>query len=241
MKNKIKGVILAGGLGTRLLPLTLNANKHLLPIYDQQMIMFPLKTLVNSGVNDILIVSDKRFIGDLYKLLGAGKKLGISLSYATQKNPKGGIADALKSAKNFVGNSSFAVLLGDNVFEETLDFRLKAGRLAKVFLKEMSDPKGFGVAQIKEGKLINIFEKPKKFVSNSAVLGAYVYLPDVFDVIKILKPSKRGEMEITDVNDYYAKKDKLCFQKVKGFWADAGTFEGLFKCSAWRRSNIKNR
>lgn len=240
MKNK-KGVILAGGLGTRMMPLTSITNKHLLPVYDQQMIMFPLKTLISSGIRDILIITDKKFIGDFSKLLGNGKKLGVSLSYGTQKNPKGGIADALKSAKDFVKKEEFAVILGDNIFEDTLNFQLEGGKLAKVFLKEVANPDGFGVAQIEKGRLVKIFEKPKEFVSNLAALGAYVYSPDVFDVIKKIKPSQRGEMEITDINNYYAQKDKLCYQKINGFWADAGTFDGLFESSKWRKSKVKNK
>ena len=239
MKNEMKGVILVGGLGTRMGPLTLIANKHLLPVYDQQMIMFPLKTLINSGVNNIVIVSDKQFLGDFCKLLGSGQNLGASLSYNVQDNPKGGIADALKTTKEFVGRNNFVVILGDNIFEDDLDFGLEEGKHAKVFVKEVADARQFGTAEIKDGKIVNILEKSNKPPSNMAVLGAYAYTPHVFSVIENLSPSERGELEITDVNNYYAKKGGLCYQKISGFWADAGTFDGLLESSIWRKSKAK--
>lgn len=235
----MNGVILAGGLGTRMKPLTEITNKHLLPIYDQQMIMFPIKTLVNSGIKDILVISDKQFIGDFSKLLGSGSELGVSLTYKTQDNPKGGIADAMRVSKNFVGKDNFVVILGDNIFENNLNLDIRQSKLAKVFLKNVIDVKGFGAAHIKDGELINILEKPDLPHSNLAVLGVYVYGHGVFDIIDNLKLSNRGELEITDVNNYYAKIGKLDYGEVKGFWADAGTFEGLFESFVWRRNNMR--
>lgn len=231
----MKGVILAGGLGTRMRPLTITTNKHLLPVYDKQMIIFPIETLVKSGIKNILIVSDKQFINDFSKLLGSGSDFGINLSYQTQNNPKGGIADALMVSKDFAGEDSIAVILGDNIFEDNLNLEIKQGKSAKVFLKKVDNKKDFGIAEIKNGELVNILEKPNIPPSDFAVLGAYVYPPSVFSIIGNIKPSARGELEITDVNNYYANKGELDYQEVKNFWADAGTFEGLFESSVWRR------
>jgi glucose-1-phosphate thymidylyltransferase len=235
MKDNIKGVILAGGLGTRLHPLTHTTNKHLLPVYDKHMIMFPIETLHSSGVKDILIITNKHHVADFQNLLGPEDPAGLNISYEIQENPKGGIADALKIAKNFVVNNHFAVLLGDNIFEDILNLDMRNGKTAKVFIKEVKNIKELGAAELKNGELVNIIEKPKTPPSNFAVLGAYVYPPDVFNVIDGLKPSGRGELEVTDINNYYAAKGQLDYGQIQGFWQDAGTFEGLFRSSEWRK------
>ena len=232
----MKGVILAGGLGTRMRPLTITTNKHLLPVYDQQMILFPLQTLVNSGIKDILITTDKNFVGEFSKLLGSGKDYGCNICYRVQENPKGGIADALKLAKDFASGESVMIILGDNIFEDILNPDLKEGKLAKVFLKKVVNPRELGVAEVKNESICNILEKPENPPSDLAVTGAYIFPNSVFEVIDSLIPSKRGELEITDVNNYYAKRSELCFEEIKGFWADAGTFDGLFECSLWRKN-----
>lgn len=233
-----KGVILAGGLGTRLHPLTKTTNKHLLPVYDKHMVMFPVETLQKAGINQILVISDSQHIGSFEKLL-PGEYPGVVFSYATQDNPRGGIADALRLAKDFAAGESIAVILGDNIFEDNLDFTVVDGDAAKVFLKEVQDTKGLGIADIKDGVLTSILEKPDNPPTNFAVVGAYVYPPSVFDVISQIKPSGRGELEITDVNNYFAAQGKLAYQELKGFWEDAGTFEGIFRSAAWRKSMVK--
>ncbi len=208
----MKGVILAGGKGTRLYPCTLVVNKHLLPIYDRPMIYYPIQTLVNAGCKEILIVTGGETPGEFMRLLKNGKEFGLdSIVYAYQENPTGGIADALILAKSFVGKEKFCVVLGDNLIldnlsEHFLQYEKEPEGTAKVFIKEINDPKAFGVAEISEGKITNIIEKPTNPKSNHAVIGIYLYDYHVFDIIKKIKPSKRGELEITDVNTEYIKK-----------------------------------
>jgi glucose-1-phosphate thymidylyltransferase len=231
----MKGVILAGGLGTRLMPCTKVTNKHLLPVFDKPMIYYPLATMVNAGLKDIMIVTGGNYAGDFLRLLGNGREFGLKdISYSYQEG-EGGIADALRLAENFAEGDKVFVMLGDNIIEENIskyatEFeKQKSG--AKIFLKEVSDPERFGVAEISGGKVTNIEEKPKKPKSNYAVCGLYMYDDDVFNIIKNIKPSGRGELEITDVNNEYIKRGNMTFATLDGWWTDAGTFESLYKAS----------
>ncbi len=231
----MKGVILAGGLGTRLHPLTLITNKHLLPVYDRPMIMYPLDTLKKTGVDEIMIVCGKEHAGHFMNFLGSGKEHGVKLSYSLQHGA-GGIADALSLAEDFVDNDKVAVILGDNIFEDDFSkyidqFRNERG--AKVFIKEVADPRRFGVAEIKNGNIIGIEEKPKNPKSNFATVGLYLYDADVFLKIKELVPSTRGELEISDVHNAYIQEGALSYGVVDGFWSDAGTFDSLMIAAEW--------
>ncbi len=234
----MKGIILAGGNGTRLRPLTLITNKHLLPVYNKPMILYPLETLRKSGIDEIMIVCGKEHAGHFMNFLSSGENYGVKLSYALQHDA-GGIAEALGLAEDFADNGKIAVILGDNIFEDDFSNNIKSFRKqngAKVFIKKVTDPTRFGIAVIKEGKIISIEEKPKNPKSNFATVGFYLYDSDVFKKIKNLKPSKRGELEITDVHNMYIKENNLSYGVVKGFWSDAGTFESLFKTSKWALS-----
>jgi glucose-1-phosphate thymidylyltransferase len=231
----MKGVILAGGHGTRLSPLTLITNKHLLPVYDKPMILYPLETLKRGGITEIMIVCGKEHAGHFMNFLGSGKEHGVKLSYALQTGA-GGIADALSLAEDFADEEKIAVILGDNIFEDNFleDFKaFQNGKGAKIFIKEVSDPERFGVAEIVDSAVVGIEEKPKKPKSNLATVGLYLYDPDVFAKIKTLVPSGRGELEIADVNNLYIKEGALSYGMVKGFWSDAGTFDSLLKTSNW--------
>jgi glucose-1-phosphate thymidylyltransferase len=235
--NKIKGVILAGGNGTRLRPLTLITNKHLLPIYNKPMILYPLETLKKSGIFEIMIVCGKEHGGDFMNFLGSGKDYGVKLSYSLQHGA-GGIAEALNLAEDFADNGKVAVILGDNIFEDDFskdieEFKNQNQDGAKVFIKEVNNPQRFGVAEIKEDKISNIEEKPKEPKSNYVTTGFYLYNNSVFDKIKKLKPSCRGELELSDVHNMYIQEGKLSYCVVKGFWSDAGTFESLLECANW--------
>lgn len=232
----MKGVILAGGLGTRLRPLTLVTNKHLLPVFDRPMIYYPIECMVNAGINDILIVTGGEHAGDFLKLLKNGKQLGVKhLEYAYQEG-EGGIADALKLAEEFADKEKICVILGDNIIEKNIrkaasDFYTQRSG-AKLLLKEVPDPQRFGVATMDAaGKITEIVEKPAKPTSNLAVTGIYFYDPDVFKVCQTLKPSGRGELEITDVNNYYLQRGDLTYDVLDGWWTDAGTFESLHRAS----------
>lgn len=226
----MKGIILAGGSGSRLYPLTKVTNKHLLPIYNKPMIYYPLQTLINMGIKEIMIVSGKGHAGHFLELLSSGKRFNVQISYVIQEE-SGGIAQALGLAEDFADNHPVAVILGDNIYEDKFDINdYKGGALN--FLKEVPDPERFGVAELdSENNVISIEEKPKNPKSNYAVTGLYVYDNEVFDIIKTLKPSKRGELEITDVNNHYLSENKLTARFVKGFWSDAGTFESLMHAS----------
>jgi len=234
----MKGVILAGGLGSRLRPLTLVTNKHLLPVYDRPMIHYPIECLVNAGIDDVLIVTGGEHAGDFLKLLKNGKHLGVKhLEYAYQEG-EGGIADALKLAEEFADGEKICVILGDNIIEGNIrkaadDFRAqKSG--AKLLLKDVEDPQRFGVARFDgNGKIVEVIEKPKDPPSKSAVTGIYFYDADVFKVCQTLKPSGRGELEITDVNNYYLKRGDLTYETLEGWWTDAGTFESLHRASRY--------
>jgi len=233
----MKGMILAGGLGTRLRPMTLVTNKHLLPVYDMPMVYYPIKCLVNAGITEIMIVTGEENAGDFIKLLRDGKELGLTrLEYAFQVG-EGGIADALKLGKYFVGDDQVCVILGDNIIENNIndavdDFR-KQKDGAKILLKEVHDPERFGVVEFSsDGESVtNIIEKPKVPPSNMAVTGLYMYDSDVFGICETLKPSSRGELEITDVNNEYLNRGNLTWAKLDGWWTDAGTIESLHRAS----------
>lgn len=232
----MKGVIVAGGLGTRLRPLTLITNKHLLPVYNKPMVLYPLATLKESGIDEIMIVCGKEHAGDFMEYLGSGKEYGVTLSYAQQDTNNGGIADALRYAEDFADGSDIAVVLGDNIFED--DFRehvaqFKGGSM--VFLKGVEDPSRFGVAVFDDTgkKIVRIEEKPKDPKSNFAQTGFYLFDNRIFSVIKALKPSQRGELEITDAVNRYIEWGELSFSHVKGFWSDAGTFDTLLRAGNW--------
>ena len=227
----MKGVILAGGLGSRMQPCTLVTNKHLLPVYDRPMIYYPLQTLIQAGISDILIVTGGHFAGDFLKLLGNGKEFGLKhLNYSYQEG-EGGIADALSLAEYFAAGSPICVILGDNIIEGSIRNSVNAFKQqktgARILLKEVEDAERFGVAEIRDGKVVRIIEKPKNPPSNLAVTGIYLYDNHVFDFIKNLSPSDRGELEITDVNNMYIARDQLSFDVLKGWWTDAGTFTSL--------------
>jgi glucose-1-phosphate thymidylyltransferase len=236
----MKGIILAGGLGTRLRPLTLVTNKHLLPVFDRPMIYYPIQCLLNAGIRDILIVTGGEHAGDFLKLLKNGKHLGIRhLEYAYQEG-EGGIADALKLAEDFVDGEKLAVVLGDNIIEGNIrkaagDFFTQASG-AKLLLKKVHDPERFGVCRFDgepgQGKIAEILEKPAKPPSDYAVTGFYFYDADVFEMCKTLKPSGRGELEITDVNNMYLQRGDLSYDILDGWWTDAGTFESLHRAAS---------
>lgn len=231
----MKGVILAGGLGTRLYPLTKITNKHLLPIYSKPMIFYPIETLINAGIKDIMIVTGGSYAGDFLRLMGNGKEFGLKHINYTYQEGEGGIADALSLAEYFADGEPICVILGDNIIEKNIgkavrDFEnQKEG--AKILLKEVPDPERFGVAEIEDGKLIGIVEKPSQPKSNLAVIGIYMYDGNVFNIVKTLKPSDRGELEITDVNNAYVQKGIMTWEMLQGWWTDAGTFESLLRAN----------
>jgi len=232
----MKGVILAGGLGTRLHPLTKITNKHLLPIYDQPMIYYPLRTLVEAGINDILLVTGGNNAGDFLKLLGNGKEFGLKHLNYTYQEGEGGIAEALGLAEYFSEGDSVIVILGDNIIEKSIKIAVEnfkqQGDGAKILLKEVEDPQRFGVAELDGEKVVNIVEKPKQPKSNLIVIGVYMYDSEVFNIIKTLKPSERAELEITDVNNHYIQDNKMTFEVLDGWWTDAGTFESLYRANS---------
>lgn len=232
----IKGVVLAGGTGSRLFPLTKVTNKHLLPVGRKPMILHPVDKLVSAGITDILIVTGVEHMGDVVNLLGSGKDFGCRFTYKVQ-DEAGGIAQALGLAENVCGDSQIVVILGDNIFSDDLTpyclaFHEQKGG-AKILLKEVSDPHRFGVAEILGSKIVGIEEKPKRPKSSFAVTGIYFYDSSVFTVVKTLKPSRRGELEITDVNNAYIVRGEMTYDVLKGPWTDAGTFESL-----WYANNV---
>lgn len=239
----LRGVILAGGLGKRLDTLTRITNKHLLPVYCKPMIYYPIQTLVDAGIRDILIVTGGNNAGDFLRLIGNGAEFGLKHINYTYQRGEGGIADALSLAEHFADNGKIVVMLGDNVIEKGIkkyveDFR-KQKEGAKILLKEVEDPERFGVAQVKGNRIIKITEKPKHPKSNLIVTGIYMYDSKVFDIIKTLKPSKRGELEITDVNNRYIERGKMAFDVLKGWWTDCGTFESLFRANKLVAEKVK--
>ncbi|KJJ84007.1 glucose-1-phosphate thymidylyltransferase [Candidatus Omnitrophus magneticus] len=231
----MKGIVLAGGLGTRLFPLTKITNKHLLPIYNKPMIYYPIEVLVNAGIKDIMIVTGGNHAGDFLRLLGNGEEFGLkAVNYAYQEK-EGGIAEALGLAEYFADGEKIVVILGDNIIETNIKKDVTAFKKqekgARIILKEVEHPERFGVVELKNGKIIDIIEKPKAPKSNYAVTGIYMYDPSVFKIIKTLIPSERGELEITDVNNYYLKKGILTHSILDGWWTDAGTFDSLLKAN----------
>ena len=227
----MKGVILAGGSGSRLFPLTKITNKHLLPVYNKPMVYYPLQTLVDAGITEILIVTGGVYAGEFLRLLGNGSEFGLKELHYTYQEGETGIAAALQLAEDFAAQERIAVILGDNIIEGSISRfaaayeRQKKG--AKIILKEVSHPERFGCAEIKDGKILRIIEKPEIPPGNYAVTGLYFYDQQVFGIIRHLKPSGRGELEITDVNNWYLNKGELTYDFLEGWWTDAGTFESL--------------
>ncbi len=233
--SELKGIILAGGLGTRLSPLTKITNKHLLPIYDKPMIYYPINLLVDAGIKDILIVTGGNHAGEFLRLLGDGQAFGLTHINYTYQEGEGGIAQALSLAKHFAYQHKIVVVLGDNILEngirDSVKNFAKQRRGARVLLKQVQDPERFGVATIKDQTIISIEEKPKNPKSDLAVTGVYMYDENVFDIIKTLKPSRRGELEITDVNNAYIARGELQFDILDGWWTDSGTFDSLLRAN----------
>jgi len=231
----MKGVILAGGLGTRLYPLTKVTNKHLLPVYDKPMIYYPVQTLINGGIDDILIVTGGNNAGDFLKLLGNGKEFGLKHINYTYQEGEGGIAEALRLAEFFAKGEKICVVLGDNLIEKNIRKAVEAFEKqkegAKILLKEVPDPWRFGVPEIEGERIVRVEEKPKNPRSNYAVIGIYFYDAMVFDIIKTLRPSDRGELEITDVNNQYIQRGLMTWDPLEGWWTDAGTFESLLRAN----------
>jgi len=222
----MKGVILAGGLGTRMHPLTLITNKHLLPIYDKPMIHYAIRTLVNAGIRDIMVVTGGAYAGEFLRLLKNGAEFGLKrISYAYQEG-EGGIADALRLAEDFAGNHKIIVVLADNILGGTIRPAVEAfkkqKRGGKIILKEVSDPRSYGCPVLRGKRIVRIEEKPKKPKSPYAVIGIYMYGPDVFDIARKLRPSARGELEITDVNNAYIRRGTMTYDILEGWWGDAG-------------------
>ncbi|MFA5147235.1 MAG: sugar phosphate nucleotidyltransferase [Candidatus Omnitrophota bacterium] len=231
----MKGVILAGGLGKRLFPLTKITNKHLLPVYCKPMIYYPIQTLVDAGITEILIVTGGMHAGEFLRLLGNGAEFGLKHINYTYQEGEGGIAEALALAKHFADNDRIVVILGDNIIEKDIrkpveEFkRQPAG--ARILIKKVEDPDRFGVVEFDGKRIVSIEEKPRKPKSNYAVTGIYMYDNRVFDIIRTLKPSRRGEMEITDVNNAYLKKGELSYSVLNGWWTDSGTFDSLLRAN----------
>lgn len=231
----MKGVVLAGGLGKRLWPLTKITNKHLLPVYDKPMVYYPLECLANAGIRDVLLVTGGNDAGDFLRLLGNGKELGLKELHYTYQEGEGGIADALRLAEDFADGDKIVVILGDNLIEKTI----RAGvanffsqpRGARVYLKEVPDPERFGVPAFDGDRIVRIIEKPADPPSHYAVIGIYMYDEQVFEFIRGLQPSARGELEITDVNNFYLEQGTLEYEILDGWWTDAGTFESLLRAT----------
>lgn len=226
----MKGIILAGGTGSRLYPLTKVTNKHLLPVGKYPMIFYLIARMKQAGIENIMIVSGKEHMGSVVNLLGSGHAYGLNFTFKIQDQP-GGIAQALGLCQEFVNEDKCVVMLGDNVFEDNIasfvkDFE-KQSKGAKILIKQVEDPKRYGVVELRDHKIIGIEEKPQKPKSDYCVTGIYMYDHRVFDAIKTLKPSNRGELEITDVNNWYVKDDSLSYDILKGWWSDAGTFQSL--------------
>ena len=231
----MKGIILAGGLGTRLYPLTKITNKHLLPVYDRPMIYYPIQALINVDIKDILLVTGGRRAGDFLRLLGNGREFGLKHVHYTYQESEGGIADALALAEDFADGDPVCVILGDNIIEKSVrraaDAFRKQGSGAKIILKETNEARRFGVAEIRDGRVVGIEEKPERPKSNYAVTGIYFYDGKVFDIVRTLKPSGRGELEITDVNNDYIARGEMTYDFLEGWWTDAGTIESIHRAS----------
>jgi len=231
----VKGIVLAGGTGSRLYPLTKITNKHLLPIYDKPMIFYPIQTLVEAGIKDILLVTGGRNSGDFLRLLANGKEFGLAHLNYTYQEGEGGIADALALAEHFADGEKICVILGDNIIEgsikEAVDAFEKQERGARIMLKDVPDAERFGVAEMDGDRIIGIEEKPRQPKSNHAVIGIYMFDGTVFDKVKKLVPSGRGELEITDVNNAYIREGTMSYSVLNGWWTDAGTFDSLMRAA----------
>jgi len=231
----LKGVVLAGGLGSRLRPLTAVTNKHLLPVYNQPMIYYPIQTLVNAGITDIMIVTGGNSAGDFLKLLGNGKAFGLKHLNYTYQEGEGGIAAALSLVEHFASGEPVCVVLGDNIIQGNIcaavDSYRAQGQGAKILLKKVTAPQRFGVPQLDGQRVVKIEEKPAEPKSEYAVIGIYMYDARVFEIIRVLKPSGRGELEITDVNNAYIERGEMTWDVLEGWWSDAGTFESLLQAS----------
>jgi len=231
----VKGIVLAGGLGTRMLPLTKITNKHLLPVFNKPMIYYPIQTLVDAGIKDILLVTGGTNAGDFLRLLGNGKEFGLKHLNYTYQEGEGGIAEALGLAEYFAAGEKIVVILGDNLLQQgikkAVDNFQRQEKGAKILLKEVSQPQRFGVAEISGDRIVSIAEKPEAPKSNFIVTGFYMYDSQVFDIVRTLKPSARGEMEITDVNNAYIEQGTMTFEILEGWWTDAGTFESLYNAT----------
>lgn len=227
----MKGVVLAGGLGSRLRPLTAVTNKHLLPVYNQPMIYYPIQTLVNAGIKDIMVVTGGNSAGDFLKLLGNGSMFGLKHLNYTYQEGEGGIAQALALAEHFAAGEPLCIVLGDNLIEGNICRAVRAyrhqGGGAKILLKRVHDPQRFGVPELDGRRVVRIEEKPREPKSDYAVIGIYMYDAGVFDIVRTLKPSARGELEITDVNNAYIERDEMTWDELDGWWTDAGTFDSL--------------
>lgn len=241
-KNNMKGIILAGGLGTRLRPLTRITNKHLLPVYDKPMILYPLATLRKSGITEIMIVCGREHTHHFINFLGSGKEHGVKISYAVQDKDNGGIADALSYTEDFVGEGNFAVILGDNIFEEDFAEAVKNFKDgATIFLKKVRDPHRYGVPVFdkQKKKIVRIEEKPQKPKSSYAQTGFYIFDKEVFSFIRKLNPSKRGELEMTDAINHYVRGGKIDYAILRGEWYDAGTIDSLLQTAVYVEKNKK--
>ncbi len=231
----MKGVVLAGGLGSRLRPLTAVTNKHLLPVYNQPMIYYPIQTLVNAGITDIMIVTGGNSAGDFLKLLGNGKAFGLKHLNYTYQEGESGIAAALALVEHFASGEPVCVVLGDNIIQGNIRAAVESyreqGKGAKILLKKVADPQRFGVPQLDGRRVLKIEEKPAAPKSEYAVIGIYMYDGRVFEIIRVLKPSGRGELEITDVNNAYIDRGEMTWDELEGWWSDAGTFESLLNAS----------
>lgn len=231
----MKGIVLAGGMGTRLHPLTKVTNKHLLPIYDKPMIYYPVQTLINAGIRDIMVVTGGENAGDFLRLLGNGKDFGLKHLNYTYQEGHGGIAEALGLSQEFADHDSVCVVLGDNIIERNIRDAVIAFQQeqtgAKILLKEVPDPQRFGVPELDGNRIVRIEEKPQHPKSNYAVIGIYLYDYSVFEIIETLRPSGRGELEITDVNNAYIERGAMTYSILDGWWTDAGTFESLLRAN----------
>ena len=231
----VKGIVLAGGTGSRLFPLTKITNKHLLPIYDKPMVYYPIQTLVDAGITDIMLVTGGRNSGDFLRLLGNGKEFGLKHLNYTYQEGEGGIAEALALTEHFADGDNICVILGDNLIEGNIRLaveefkKLKKG--ARIFLKKVHDAQRFGVAELSGDRIVGIEEKPARPKSDYAVTGIYLYDASVFDKCRVLKPSNRGELEITDVNNAYVRENTMTFSILEGWWTDAGTFDSLLRAA----------
>jgi glucose-1-phosphate thymidylyltransferase len=231
----MRGVVLAGGTGTRLNPLTRVTNKHLLPVFDKPMVYYPIQTLVNAGIEEILLVTGGKNAGDFLRLLGNGRTFGLKHLNYTYQEGEGGIAEALGLAEYFAGGEQICVVLGDNIIENNICHAVESFKKqkvgAKVLLKEVEDAQRFGVADIQDNRVVGIEEKPAAPKSKYAVIGVYLYDSTVFQKIRRLKPSGRGELEISDVNNFYIQESKLSYEILEGWWTDAGTFDSLLRAN----------